>query len=116
MPHAYIRHIAQAAKAAFYQIAQADSAAKNAALLRLVDLIQANEAALFTANQQDLANGKQKGLSEAMLDRLTINEGSLKTMIPSYGQTLADQPELLARVNSEIEQALFAKPFAQPNE
>ena len=43
-------------------------------------------------------------------------EGSLKTMIPSYGQTLADQPELLARVNSEIEQALFAKPFAQPNE
>ena len=36
-------------------------------------------------------------------------EGSLKTMIPSYGQTLADQPELLARVNAEIEQALFAK-------
>ena len=34
-------------------------------------------------------------------------EGSLKTMIPSYGQNLADQPELLARVNSEIEQALF---------
>ena len=43
-------------------------------------------------------------------------EGSLKTMIPSYGQNLADNPELLARVNREIEQALFAKPFAQPNE
>ena len=109
MPHAYIRQIAQAAKAAFYPLAQASTAAKNAALLRLADLIQANQAALFAANQQDLANGKQKGLSEAMLDRLKISEGSLKTMIPSYGQTLADQPELLARVNAEIEQALFAK-------
>ena len=47
MPHAYIRQIAQSAKAAFYQIAQADSAAKNAALLRLADLIHANQAALF---------------------------------------------------------------------
>ena len=89
MPHAYIRQIAQSAKAAFYQIAQADSAAKNAALLRLADLIQANQAALFAANRQDLANGKQKGLSEALLDRLTINEGSLKTMIDGLHQIAA---------------------------
>ena len=89
MPHAYIRQIAQSAKAAFYQIAQADSAAKNAALLRLADLIQANQAALFAANQQDLAHGKQKGLSEAMLDRLKITEGSLKTMIEGLHQIAA---------------------------
>lgn len=89
MPHAYIRQIAQAAKAAFYQIAQADSAAKNAALLRLADLIHANQAALFAANQQDLANGKQKGLSEAMLDRLKITEDSLKTMIEGLHQIAA---------------------------
>lgn len=89
MPHAYIRQIAQSAKAAFYQIAQADSAAKNAALLRLADLIQANQAALFAANQQDLANGKQKGLSEAMLDRLKISEGSLKIMMDGLHQIAA---------------------------
>ena len=89
MPHAYIRQIAQAAKAAFYQIAQADSAAKNAALLRLADLIHANQAALFAANRQDLANGKQKGLSEAMLDRLKITEDSLKTMIEGLHQIAA---------------------------
>ena len=89
MPHAYIRQIAQATKAAFYQIAQADSAAKNAALLRLADLIHANQAALFAANQQDLENGKQKGLSEAMLDRLKITEDSLKTMIEGLHQIAA---------------------------
>ena len=89
MPHAYIRQIAQAAKAAFYQIAQADSAAKNAALLRLADLIHANQAALFAAKQQDLENGKQKGLSEAMLDRLKITEDSLKTMIEGLHQIAA---------------------------
>ena len=89
MPQDYIRQIAQAAKAAFYQIAQADSAAKNTALLRLADLIQANQAALFAANQQDLENGKQKGLSEALLDRLTITEGSLKTMIEGLHQIAA---------------------------
>ena len=96
MPHAYIRQIAQATKAAFYQIAQADSAAKNAALLRLADLIHANQAALFAANQQDLAHGKQKGLSEAMLDRLKITEGSLKTMIEGLHQ-IAALPDPVAK-------------------
>ena len=89
MPHAYIRQLAQSAKAAFYQIAQADSAAKNAALLRLADLIHANQAALFAANQQDLENGTQKGLSEAMLDRLKITEDSLKTRIERLHQIAA---------------------------
>ena len=89
MPHAYIRQIAQAAKAAFYPLAQAATAAKNAALLRLADLIQAHQATLFAANQQDLANGKQKGLSEALLDRLTLSEGSLKTMIDGLHQIAA---------------------------
>ncbi|WP_390882810.1 glutamate-5-semialdehyde dehydrogenase [Kingella oralis] len=70
-------------------MAQADSAAKNAALLRLADLIHANQAALFAANQQDLENGKQKGLSEAMLDRLKITEDSLKTMIEGLHQIAA---------------------------
>ena len=75
----YIARLAQAARAASFQIAQADSAAKNAALLLLAILIDENRERIFAANARDLENGTAKGLSDALLDRLKITEGSLKT-------------------------------------
>lgn len=56
----YITQIAQQAKAAFYELANADSAAKNFALLRLAELIGEHESALLAANAQDIELAKQK--------------------------------------------------------
>ena len=85
----YIASLAQAARAASFQIAQADSAAKNAALLLLAILIDENRERIFAANARDLENGAAKGLPDALLDRLKITEGSLKTMTEGLQQIAA---------------------------
>ena len=85
----YITQIAQQAKAAFYELANADSAAKNFALLRLAELIGEHESALLVANAQDIELAKQKNLSDAMIDRLKISSGSLKNMIDGLQQIAA---------------------------
>ena len=85
----YIARLAQAARAASFQIAQADSAAKNAALLLLAILIDENRERIFAANARDLENGTAKGLPDALLDRLKITEGSLKTMTEGLQQIAA---------------------------
>ena len=85
----YITQIAQQAKAAFYELANADSAAKNFALLRLAELIGEHESALLADNEQDIELAKQKNLSDAMIDRLKISSGSLKNMIDGLQQIAA---------------------------
>ena len=85
----YITQIAQQAKAAFYELANADSAAKNFALLRLAELIGEHESALLAANAQDIELAQQKNLSDAMIDRLKISSGSLKNMIDGLQQIAA---------------------------
>ncbi|WP_314341829.1 glutamate-5-semialdehyde dehydrogenase [Simonsiella muelleri] len=85
----YITQIAQQAKAAFYELANTDSAAKNFALLRLAELIGEHESALLADNAQDIELAKQKKLSDAMIDRLKISSGSLKNMIDGLQQIAA---------------------------
>ena len=85
----YITQIAQQAKAAFYELANADSAAKNFALLRLAELIGEHESALLADNAQDIELAKQKNLSDALIDRLKISSGSLKNMIDGLQQIAA---------------------------
>ena len=85
----YITQIAQQAKAAFYELANTDSAAKNFALLRLAELIGEHESALLADNAQDIELAKQKNLSDALIDRLKISSGSLKNMIDGLQQIAA---------------------------
>ncbi|MBQ9601434.1 MAG: glutamate-5-semialdehyde dehydrogenase [Neisseriaceae bacterium] len=85
----YITDTARKAREAFYQLAHVDSAAKNAALLRLADLIAQNETSLLEANVQDIAAAEQKGLSAALIDRLKITSSSLKNMCEGLQQIAA---------------------------
>lgn len=85
----YIQHIAQSAQTAFYQLAQTDSATKTAILSRLAELLTTHMDELFAANTRDIVNGKQKGLSDALLDRLRITSGSLKSMLDGLQQIIA---------------------------
>lgn len=94
----YITQIAQQAKAAFYELANTDSAAKNFALLRLAELIGEHESALLADNAQDIELAKQKNLSDAMIDRLKISSGSLKNMIDGL-QQIAALPDPIGEVD-----------------
>jgi glutamate-5-semialdehyde dehydrogenase len=77
---ALMRDIGVRAKAASRRLAGAPTAAKNAALLAAAAAIRADAATIKAANAQDMAAGRVKGLSPAMLDRLELTDGRIAAM------------------------------------
>jgi glutamate-5-semialdehyde dehydrogenase len=73
-----IEQAAQQAKVASREVAQLSSAEKNALLTTIAKRLVEQQADIISANQQDLAAGAEKGLSQAMLDRLTLNEQTIQ--------------------------------------
>ena len=78
-----VTSIAQRARAASLVLATTPTAVKNAALLKLADLLPASAATLMEANQLDLAEAKANGLSAAQIDRLTLNQARLEQLAES---------------------------------
>ncbi|MGB5984208.1 MAG: glutamate-5-semialdehyde dehydrogenase [Desulfobacterales bacterium] len=72
--------MAQAAKAAAAAMARCGLDPKNRALERLAELLLAEQETIQAANARDLAYGREKGLSAAMLDRLTLTPDSITAM------------------------------------
>lgn len=70
----------KAAKQAAFQLATASTAQKNRALSLIADELEANSAAILAANAIDIAQGREAGLSEALLDRLLLNDARLKAI------------------------------------
>lgn len=62
------------AKAAKLALGQANSAQKNAALEAIALSLESATQAIMEANAKDLASGKQAGIAQSMLDRLTLDE------------------------------------------
>ena len=75
-----LTHRGQAARAASRQLAVLSTAKKNAALLAIADALETQAATVLAANAQDIAAGRAKGLSEALLDRLLLNEKRLAVL------------------------------------
>lgn len=75
-----IQRIAQSAKEASLKLANLSSDAKNKALLRMADELLKKAEKIKKANQKDIVNAEGKGLSKAMIDRLTVSAKVLKTM------------------------------------
>jgi glutamate-5-semialdehyde dehydrogenase len=68
----------QRAKAAARQLARATTDQKNIALVALADRLWAARADVLAANAIDVEAAKANGLSEAMIDRLLLNEKRLE--------------------------------------
>jgi len=75
-----IRAIAQAAKQASHLIAVLPSALKNQALLTLADEISRKKPFLKEENEKDLRDAEEKGLSPALIDRLTLSDNVITGM------------------------------------
>lgn len=67
-------------KAASKILAQTPEAKKNQGLLAMARALREQTMALLKANQKDLKNAKRAHLSEANLDRLTLNEKRIEDM------------------------------------
>lgn len=73
-----MREIGQRAKAAAQTMARAGSEAREAVLLSMADHILDAADAILDANHVDVAQGRQNGLTFALLDRLTLNLSRLE--------------------------------------
>ncbi len=85
------------AKAASTQMARAQAAIKNRALLSLAGLLRQNTAQLAAANQQDLARATNTGLAGPMLDRLKLTAKDIATVAIGCEQ-LAAMPDVIGEI------------------
>ncbi|XDD52575.1 glutamate-5-semialdehyde dehydrogenase [Leptospira sp. WS4.C2] len=79
----YAKELATKAKLASRALKGLTTLQKNAVLLRVEELLLTNEAAIIEKNQLDMKNGKEKGLSSAMMDRLLLDSKRIKGMAKS---------------------------------
>ncbi len=68
------------AKRASRELAIASSESRNAALVRLAELLAARGDEILGANAEDLADERAAGLTEALIDRLTLDEARIAAM------------------------------------
>ncbi|WP_341658748.1 glutamate-5-semialdehyde dehydrogenase [Vibrio sp.] len=91
--------IGKAAKQAAFQLANASTAQKNHALAIIADELEANCASILDANAKDIELGREVGMSDALLDRLLLDEARLVAIANDVRNVIKlDDP-----VGSEIE-------------
>lgn len=88
----YMHSLGQTARAASRAMSRASTATKNAALLKMADLIDASTAQLKVENAKDIATATAKGMDSAFIDRLTLSDKAIATMVAGLRQVaeLAD--------------------------
>lgn len=84
-----ILEMARAAKAASVQMARCPSARKNEVLLKIADELEADAAAVQAENRKDLEYAREIGLSEAMIDRLTVKDATIRSMAQGLREVAA---------------------------
>jgi glutamate-5-semialdehyde dehydrogenase len=92
--------IGAAARAAARILSVTSAEAKNTALLAMASNLLESSAAILEANTLDIEAGKKNGLSEAMLDRLRLDEKRLEAMATGI-RTAASLPDPVGRVLKE---------------
>jgi glutamate-5-semialdehyde dehydrogenase len=81
--------VCEQAKRASRRLATADTEAKNAALERLGKLLGERRGEILDANAADLADERAAGLTEALIDRLTLDEGRVESMAEGVREIVA---------------------------
>ncbi|MUI13916.1 glutamate-5-semialdehyde dehydrogenase [Massilia dura] len=85
----YMEALGKRARAASRAMARADSATRNRALSLIADAIEREAGALRAANGQDLEAARANGLAPAMVDRLTLSDKAIATMVEGLRQIVA---------------------------
>jgi glutamate-5-semialdehyde dehydrogenase len=85
----YMEQVGRQARAASRAMARADSATRNRALSLIAEAIERDCALLRAANALDLEAARANGLAPAMLDRLTLSDAAIATMVEGLRQIVA---------------------------
>ena len=95
--------IGQHAKKAAATLATASAERKHAALIGAAEALWKARADILEANAQDLVFGRDKGLSDAMMDRLMLDEARIQGMIDGL-RSIAEQPDPVGEVMAAWDQ------------
>ena len=87
-----IQKIGQKARSASNSLRIASTAQKNNALISIANQIQDSKQLILDANDLDIKTAKKKGIDDALLDRLMLNDERLNSVIEGLHQisTLSD--------------------------
>jgi glutamate-5-semialdehyde dehydrogenase len=97
---ALMQDIGTRAKAAARELAYASADRKHAALVGAAEAVWKNRAAIIEANGKDMEYGREKGLSDAMLDRLLLTEDRIRGIVDGL-RAVAEQTDPVGAVISE---------------
>jgi len=89
---------ARQAKQAARKLVTLSSSVKDKALLEMAAGIEGQREEILSANRKDVEAAGQKGLSKAMIDRLTLNPGRIAAMAQSLRE-IAAQPDPVGSVD-----------------
>lgn len=90
------------AKAAAAELVFASSDAKTLALTAAADAVWTERKSILAANGKDMEYGREKGLSDAMLDRLLLDEARVKSIVDGL-RAVAEQTDPVGAVMAEWE-------------
>ncbi|MCF8487494.1 MAG: glutamate-5-semialdehyde dehydrogenase [Rhodobacteraceae bacterium] len=88
------------ARAAAAELAYASAERKHAALIGAADAVWQRRQEIMDANAEDLVYGEEKGLSPAMMDRLTLDQGRIRGIVDGL-RAVAEQADPVGRVLAE---------------
>ena len=75
-----IEQICQKAKAAAFEMGKLSGDAKNSALCRMANALEANAEKILAANKIDVETAKSKGIKTSLLDRLALDQKKIQNM------------------------------------
>src|SRR5712691_11102713 len=99
----YMLEVGRRARAASRELARADTAAKNRALLAAAKALRRDVKKLLAANADDVMGARVAGKDAAFIDRLTLTEKSIESMARLLAQ-LADLPDPVGEISELREQ------------
>ncbi|RYH10417.1 glutamate-5-semialdehyde dehydrogenase [Tropicimonas sp. IMCC6043] len=97
---ALMAEIGQNARAAAAELAFATAERKHAALIAAADSVWSRRAGIIEANAKDMAFGRDKGLTNAMMDRLKLDEDRIRGIVDGL-RAVAEQKDPVGETIAE---------------
>ncbi len=86
-----LTEIGARSKAAQKILAKAGGAVIDKALLAIADALESNNGYILEANAKDISAGEENGLSQALIDRLSLNEARISAMAQGLRQVASSE-------------------------
>ncbi|MCG6236077.1 glutamate-5-semialdehyde dehydrogenase [Vibrio diabolicus] len=97
-----LTNMGKAAKDAAFELATASTAQKNQALAIIADELEANSVAILAANAKDIELGREAGLTDALLDRLLLNEERLAAIANDVRNVISLNDPVGSEIDSKV--------------